>query len=380
MVKVKICILFMICIIALELICGCCSIVPPSNNQQKTPTSASGGGSIPSEILTGKIAFLSFRDGSDEIYIMDPNGNNQHRVSSCTGGGWTDNDQFPVWSPDGSKIVFTSWRYGTELFVVNIDGTGETRLTADTPGKGTGSSDPSWSPDGSKIAFESERYGESLSRQIYIMNADGSNQRILTKVDTYSFESPSWSPDGNFIVAETHWGWVSGSQHDAGGIYIFNVNDGMYSQLTHSSDDHNAVWSPDGSQIAFYRRVTSKTDNAYTTTSEIYIMHSDGTNAIRLTQGINPSWSPDGSKIAFISDRDGNGLKLWVINSNGSGEKNLMNTFNHIGEAWTPSWSPDGKKLVFEYDGEIYLINADGSGLKKVTNGAKSGLGPVWSK
>jgi Tol biopolymer transport system component len=301
---------------------------------------------------------------------MNPDGSNQQRITSHAGGEWTDADEDPVWSKDAKKIVFTSWRDGlNELFIVNADGTGESRLT----GRDTSWNDfPSWSPDGSKIAFVSYRTGQT---QIYIMNADGSNQTRVTYAtipsssDVLSFRYPSWSPDGSKIVCDTHW---AGSD-DAGGIYVFSVNTGNYTQLTHSGDDYNAVWSPDGSKIAFYRHASNNTSG------DIYVMNSNGSGLTRLTEGIVPAWSPDGSKIAFV--RLANGGRLWVINTDGSGEKNLIPST--LGQTpipdWTPSWSPDGKKLLLVYNGEIYLVNADGSGLTKVTTNAKSGIGPVWS-
>ena len=108
------------------------------------------------------------------------------------------------------------------------------------------------------------------------------------------------------------------------------------------------------------------------------MMNSDGSGVTRLTEGTNPTWSPDGSKIAFTSNKSGNGLQLYTINPDGSVETNVMISLDNAGVNLTPSWSPDGKKLVFEYNGEIYFVNSDGSGLKKITTGAKAGSA-VWS-
>ncbi len=324
-------------------------------------------------VSAGEIAFVSSRDGSSQVYVMNSDGTNERRVTSLTGGGLN-----PFWSPSGGKIVFTSWRDTyNELFIVNSDGSGEAQLTT----KDNKWNDyPSWSPDGSKIAFVSYRTGKT---QIYTMNADGSNQTRLTNATTpydtgtITFMSPSWSPNGNLIACETSWSHSGGGQDDAGGIYVFSVGNGTYSQLTHSADDHDAVWSPDGTRIAFWRTNSSNADGG-----DIYIMNSDGSNQTRLGQGVNPSWSPDGSKIAFVSERDGKGGRLWVVNSDGSGEKNLIP--GDLGEVpvagWTPSWSPDGKQLLFENNGAIYVVNADGSGLTKVTTlEARAETGPVWS-
>jgi Tol biopolymer transport system component len=325
------------------------------------------------EILTGKIAFVSQRDGNDEIYTMNPDGSNQQRITSHTGVGLNDNDNSPIWSPNAEKIVFTSWRDGiNELFIVNPDGTGEARLTSNPSGTDW-NDNPSWSPDSNKIAFVSYRTGHT---QIYTMNADGSNQIRLTYADDpygtwgyggLTFTYPSWSPDGSRIACDTHWSTGSG---DAGGIYVFSVDTGNYIRLTNSADDHNAVWSPDSSKIAFYRMNSNYT-------YDLYVMSSDGSGLTRLTDGMNPAWSPDGSKIAFISDKIGSVYKLFVIQSDGSGEINLMGTLD-LGGSFDWSWSPDGKKLVFIVDSDVNLVNSDGSGLKKITTSRREST-PVWS-
>ena len=335
---------------------------------------------IINEILTGKIAFVSYRDsGNDmntEIYTMNPDGNNQKRITPYTNGEWQDTDLDPVWSPKADKIVYTSWRDSeNELFIVNSDGTGETRLTSrEVDGWGAL---PSWSPDGSRIAFASYKTGQA---QIYIANSDGSNITRLTNAkqpydaDTLSFTYSNWSPDGSKILSDNGWS-ISGSVNDQGGIYVFSVNTGDYTQLTHYSDDGKAVWSPDGSKIAFFRMNSNDLDNG----GDIYVMNNDGSGLMKLTKGDdNPTWSPDGSKIAFTSSKSGNGKQLYTIHPDGTGEVNVMSSLDNAGVSLTPSWSPDSTKLTFEYNGEIYFVNSDGSGLKKITTGAKAGSA-TWS-
>lgn len=348
----------------------------PGTTSTATKTTTTGI----AEALTGKIAFESYRDSGDdmntEIYTMNPDGSNQKRITPYTDGGLEDNDLNPVWSPNGLKIVFSSWMDGNiNLYVVNSDGTGEKQLTS--VGIDVWAAFPSWSPDGTKIAFASYRTGQA---QIYIMNSDGSNQTLLTNAknpydgDTLSFTYSNWSPDGSKILSDNGWA-VSGPVNDEGGVYVFSTNTGGYTQLTHNTDDKNAVWSPDGSKIAFFRTDSNAPDSS----GDIYVMNSDGSGLTKLTEGDNnPTWSPDGSKIAFTSSKGGNGTQLYSISTDGSEEINLVNSLNDAGTSLTPSWSPDGKKLVFEYESEIYFVNSDGSGLKKVTTGAKA-ESAVWS-
>ena len=121
-----------------------------------------------------KLAIGSTQDGNFDIYLMSPDGSGQTRLTNDP----VANDAFPVFSPDGKKIAFTSWDANidpatAEVYVMNVDGTGRTRLTNNS----FEDSYPAWSPDGSQLAFQSARDG---NLEIYVMNADGTNQVRLT--------------------------------------------------------------------------------------------------------------------------------------------------------------------------------------------------------
>jgi hypothetical protein len=158
------------------------SMLPPS----LLPNQHSAFGTFPGE--NGKIAFTSTRDSNAEIYVMNPDGSGQTNISNNPAI-----DYQPSWSPDGSKIAFTSTRDGEnngwyEVYVMNADGSGQTRLT-NNPAY---DQFPSWSPDGSKIAFAS--YTENRNNgKIYVMNAGGSGQTRLTN-DPGSDDEPAWGP------------------------------------------------------------------------------------------------------------------------------------------------------------------------------------------
>ena len=131
-----------------------------------------------------KIAFSSDRDGGlQEIYVMNADGSGQTRLTITSAYNF-----FPSWSPDGAKIAFTSSRNGGfQIFVMNADGSGQTNLSTVPVGEDIA---PAWSPDGTKIAFTSSR---DASREIYVMNADGSNHVRLTS-NVADEGAPNWQP------------------------------------------------------------------------------------------------------------------------------------------------------------------------------------------
>ncbi|MEI9476853.1 MAG: S-layer homology domain-containing protein [Deltaproteobacteria bacterium] len=268
-----------------------------------------------------------------------------------------------------SKIAFTSFRDGnaeanTEIYIMNVDGTGQTRLTNNP----AADMNPSFSPDGAKIAFDSGRDGGS--GEIYIMNADGTGQTRLTNNKAHD-GSPSFSPDGTKIAFMSN---RDGNYE----IYTMNADGTGQTRLTNNlASDGLPSFSPVGSKITFH----SNRDGNY----EIYIMNADGTEQTRLTNNqahdTGASFSPDGSKIAFNSDRDGGNGEIYIMNVDGTGQTRLTNNQAHDTGA---SFSPDGSKIAFNSDrdggnGEIYIMNVDGTGQTRLTNNPAGNVHPSFS-
>ena len=167
-----------------------------------------------------------------------------------------------------SMLAFVSERDGnSEIYVMNVDGTGLLRLTNDA-GRDT---DPAWSPDGKRIAFASDRAGSS---DIYVMNADGSN--LVRRTQTGSSEAPAWSPDGSKIA-------FSSLRDGQFGIYVMSV-DGDWANPTRVGYDRgwnaHPAWSPDGGQIAFVSDW-----RAFDFLFDVYVMNADGSNITSCSLG-----------------------------------------------------------------------------------------------
>jgi Tol biopolymer transport system component len=263
----------------------------------------------------------------------------------------------PMGTVDG-RIVF--WVQGTErggIWAMNGDGSDLVQLTKKSTGEDTF---PRWSPDGEKIAFGCD------DSYICVINADGSGLTALTDPTAAALNhAPDWSPDGSKIV------YSSNLDHNENGneeIYVMNTDGSGQTQLTDGpATDSFPDWSPDGNQIVFCSNRDGKTD--------LYLMNADGSEVSRLTEvGIGsvyagycfPRWSPDGAKILFSSSHETGHGEAYVINGDGSGLTCI--TCDIPGSQGGASWSPDGSQMLFGDDfGTIYVMNADGSALIRLT-------------
>jgi Tol biopolymer transport system component/chemotaxis protein histidine kinase CheA len=296
---------------------------------------------------TAKLVLRADWDGNAEIYVMNTDGSGLKRLTFNDAL-----DTMPLWSPDGSRILFISQRDGNdEIYVMNADGSGLNCLTVNE----ASDRGPKWSPDGSRIVFLSDRDGDI---DLYTMKTDGSDQKRLTDNEATD-TMPCWSPDGSKIIFSS-----SQNDYDAFEIYIMNADGSDQQRLTNdSAQNRGAVWSPDGTRIVFSSDLGGSL--------EFYTMNADGSDQKRLTfngvEGIVPAWSPDGSRIAFFSEREGN-PEIYVINADGSDLKRLT---DNPAQDRVPVWSSDSSRIFFlsdrEGDFQIYVMNADGSDLKRLS-------------
>jgi TolB protein len=213
------------------------------------------------------IAYTSYRDGNPDLFVLNFDSGRRDVLSSQRGLNAT-----PAWSPDGQWLAFAmSAGGGTNLFALPKGGGTPRPLT-------TGSSisiSPSFSPNGREIVFNSDRGG---SPQIYIVGADGANLRRVTFQGNYN-SSPRWSPRGEKIVFMCR---VAGNQ-----ICLINPDGSGQQPLTSQGNNEDPAWSPDGRHIVFTSTRTGR--------REIFVMHADGTEQVRLATGGQDSYLPDWS-------------------------------------------------------------------------------------
>lgn len=287
------------------------SIFTPTLFPTLAPTEVTGSTPVPLPSFgnappSGKIVFTCYVQQIDQICLMNADGSGRRQLTDFQATSF-----YASLSPDGETIYFVSRRNGPfDIYSMNLNGRNVERLT-----DGIGSLyAPELSPNGNRIVFTNH------GRGVWVMRADGNNPRPLTTRDDID---PTWSPDGSKIAFASS---RSGSRQ----LYIMN-SDG--SEITQITDLNNmggrSTWSPDGTKLAFYRGPSGDRN--------IFLVDIDSLEVTRLTSGgdnLGPSWSPDGSWIAFTSFRDGNN-EIYIIRPDGTGLTRL--TDSPISD-WQPRW------------------------------------------
>ena len=345
-----------------------------------------------------QIVFRSHRDGNEEIYVMNADGSNMRNLSRNPGGDWS-----PVWSPDGTRIAFFSEREGKSgIWVMYING--ENLFPVGTP---RGVNDyPTWSPDSKRVAWNCTMgdmhpngHGDF---EICVANADGSDLAQLTDTEG-SNKYPAWSPDGSQILfVSDRNGWPTLPEYEPPGydpenfgdeeIFIMNTDGTNQVNLTNNprEDDTFPAWSRDGSHFV-YSRYGCLTVMSIDDPSQTIQLSKGGCTGI--DSGMFPDWfqpvktaitgltSLCSTGISFMDERNGQ-TDIFAINSDGSVLRQLT---NDAARELAMSWSPDGSQLIFqrssEEDGgtELYLVNADGTGLQNLTQNPGDDWSPAWS-
>jgi hypothetical protein len=267
----------------------------------------------------------------------------------------------------GGRIAFHSERAGNfDIWTMKGDGSDLRQLTTSA----ALDVEPAWSPNGKQIAFISGR-DDPRKLNLYVMDADGGNQRMLAALDDSLCIGPAWSPDGKQIAFYSN----QGGRY---GLHLVNADGGDLKRLL--TDDYNNLrpsWSPDGKKLVFVSDREGG-QNLYTLTP--------ATGAVtRLTRGLYtddaPRWSPDGKTILFVSNRAGIVRGVFVTPAAG-GEPRLLMTPPQEDE--NPAWAGNGKFILFSsrrtQDWELYLVRADGKDPRPLTASQGMDRFPVWTR
>jgi Tol biopolymer transport system component len=282
----------------------------------------------------------------------------------------------------------TGSAFSDDVFVTPTDAETPTQLTTRRADDGQ----PAFSPDGRRIAFKTTQFG---SNQLAVMNADGSDEHLLTRTFRFSEGQPAWSPDGTQLLyrrtpenplVQNADIWrldIAGSIPDPTAPLTQAV-------LEREGDERYPSYSPDGSKIVFRSGdlIDANGDE------ELYVMNADGTDVTQLTSNADfdtaPAWSPDGTQIAFErapadtldpgpGKPEPEEKDIYVMNADGSDVRRLTDS---PGKDEGPTWSPDGTKIAFSSDRdgqqEIYVMDADGGNPRRLTVDPGRDESPDW--
>ncbi len=299
-------------------ITGTVTLTPGSPTVTRTgtpPTSTPTVSPTPNVITQGLIAFASKRTGNYDIWVSRGDGSQEKNLTNRP----SSNEDYPAWSPDGTKIAFMSNRDGNdEIYVMNADGSGPTRLTNDA----AQDTQPAWASDGTKIVFVSKRFGGQAD--IWTMNSNGTEPRQLT-IDLADDTDPSWGA-GNRIV-------FTSKRSGTAQLYTINPDgSGLTGPLTTLGENFLAKWNTVGNRITF---VSSRDSN-----KEIYTMRPGGEEQTRLTNNNwddwDPAYAPDSSRIVFTAaPLDPNNLDLYLMNIDGTLQFRITTaTGNDVHPSW----------------------------------------------
>ena len=262
-------------------------------------------------------------------------------------------------------IAFNSEREGRkrEVYLINADGTNERKWLHNPNAVGM-----TWFPDGKWVAF-SQRNAKQEGNLFVLELRTGKQKNITARWRGLgmNFSSPAWSGNGKWLALTCRL-----RDEIRSNICIIKADGDGWKQLTNAADKHQyggPSWSPDGEKIAFHG-------------GGIFVMDRNGRNRMQLSpKGRHPDWSPDGRKIAFYSNLHNIAQQdIYVMNADGA---NIVRVTNHPKSDRLPAWSPDGRWIAFmsfrgQTGWDIHVVNANGGEARQVTTHPGNDMYPTW--
>ncbi|HUD96299.1 MAG TPA: amidohydrolase, partial [Woeseiaceae bacterium] len=311
-------------------------------------------------------------DEQDEWDVNAPPGNSRQIDINTSSGTWMSLDV----SPDGRTVAFDLLG---DIYVVSIDGGSARALDSGL----SWSMQPRFSPDGSRIAYTSDAGGGD---NIWIMRADGSEKRQLTKEDFRLLNNPTWSPDGKYIAARKH--FTTTRSLGTGEVWLYHVLGGDGIAVVEKPDEKHQkelgepAFSPDGRYIYFSVDSTPGGTFVYAQDSNKQIFEIRRHDLERGTTetvvggpggAVRPEPSPDGSRLAFVRRHAGRSA-LFVKDLVSGAEEMIFDRLDQdLQEVWgvhglypNMDWNPDSKSLVFWASGGIHRIDVSSRGVSEI--------------
>ena len=320
-------------------------------------------------------AFVSNASGNPDIYLQRVGGRNPINLTSDSPAA----DTAPAFSPDSERVAFRSDRDGGGIFVMGSTGESVKRLT-------DFGYDPAWSPDGKQIVFSTGDGQNPWSRdalaQLWVVPSSGGEVRQLTK--TGDAVQPSWSPSGRRIA---FWGLRSDSgQRDLWTIPADAAGEPVPVEVTSDpAVDWNPVWAPDGRTL-FFASVRGGSMNLWRVAIDEGSGRTRGepqplTTPSRMSGSI--SLSRDGRQLMFVSSDQRSTIQRFGLDpATGRVAAPPRPVFQGSRVIYTQDLSPSGEWVVFSTLGvreDLFVVRADGTGYRQVTDDAFRDRGPQWS-
>ncbi len=271
--------------------------------------------------IRGSIVFQSDMDGDNEIYVLTAS-----EVRKLTDNSWS--DEYPRWSPDGTRIAFTANPEGHfHIYSMNADGSGLSQITSSLNDE----VEPAWFSDGTALAFTEENKN-LLGKEAALRTIDLKTKNIRTLIPEFkrSHGLSDFSPAASLMAFTGHrlFGWD---------VFIFDIREGKTRALTEGGKSCRARFSKDGRRLAY---VSSRADGK----GDIWSMNPDGSDNIRLTERDEtydyfPSWAPDGEHIVFCSSTQNSPKQgRWSLFLLKVGTRRVMPLFSSSARDLFPDW------------------------------------------